>query len=75
LITTDLLFYHRILKRLVIVELKTVPFIPEFAGKMQFYLNLADETLRVEGEGETIGLIICREKNRTKVEYTLKDLS
>jgi YhcG PDDEXK nuclease domain len=42
---------------------------------MQFYLNLADETLRVEGEGETIGLIICREKNRTKVEYTLKDLS
>jgi predicted nuclease of restriction endonuclease-like (RecB) superfamily len=71
----DLLFYHRILKRLVIVELKTVPFIPEFAGKMQFYLNLADETLRVEGEGETIGLIICREKNRTKVEYTLKDLS
>ncbi len=71
----DLLFYHRILKRLVIIELKTVPFIPEFAGKMQFYLNLADETLRVEGEGETIGLIICRDKNRTKVEYTLKDLS
>lgn len=71
----DLLFYHRILKRLVIVELKSVDFIPEFAGKMQFYLNLADETLRVEGEAESIGIIICKGKHRTKVEYTLKDIS
>lgn len=71
----DLLFYHRILKRLVVVELKTGEFKPEYAGKMQFYLNLADNKLRVEGEKESIGIIICRTKNRTMVEYTLKDLS
>ena len=71
----DLLFYHRILKSLVVVELKAGEFKPEYAGKMQFYLNLVDEQLKSEGENPAIGLIICKDKNRTRVEYTLKDLN
>jgi predicted nuclease of restriction endonuclease-like (RecB) superfamily len=71
----DLLFYHRVLKRLVVVELKTGEFQSEYAGKMQLYLNLVDEQLRQEGEEESIGIIICRDKHRATVEYTLKDVN
>lgn len=71
----DLVFYHRVLKCLVVVELKTVDFEPEHAGKMQFYLTMADEKLRQEGENPSIGIIICRSKDRTLVEYTLRDVS
>jgi len=69
----DLLFYHRKLKSLVVVELKVGEFKPEYAGKMQFYLNLVDEQLKTEEEKPSIGLIICKDKDRTRVEYTLKD--
>jgi predicted nuclease of restriction endonuclease-like (RecB) superfamily len=71
----DLLFYHRELKCLVAVELKAGPFKPEYAGKMQFYLSALDDKVRVEGENPSIGIIVCRAKDRTIVEYTLRDLT
>ena len=69
----DLLLYHRRLKSLVAIELKIGEFQPEFAGKMQFYLSALDEQVREEGENPSIGIILCKEKSRTVVEYTLRD--
>jgi predicted nuclease of restriction endonuclease-like (RecB) superfamily len=70
----DLLLYHRKLRCLVAIELKTGKFQPEHAGKMQFYLSALDDIVRLEDEHPSIGIIICQEKSRTKVEYTLRDL-
>jgi len=69
----DILLYHRRLKSLVAVELKIGEFKPEFAGKMQFYLTALDKHVRLKGENSSIGIILCRSKNKTIVEYTLKD--
>jgi predicted nuclease of restriction endonuclease-like (RecB) superfamily len=69
----DLLLYHRRLKCLVAVELKTTDFIPEYAGKMQFYLSVLDDKVKQEGENPSIGIIICKTKRRTIVEYALKN--
>ncbi|MFH2067557.1 MAG: PDDEXK nuclease domain-containing protein [Pseudomonadota bacterium] len=69
----DLLLYHRRLKCLVAVELKIGEFQPEFVGKMQFYLTALDRQVREEGENPSIGIILCKEKNRTIVEYALHD--
>lgn len=69
----DLLLYHRKLQSLVAVELKIDSFRPEHAGKMQFYLTALDEQVRLENENPSIGIIICREKNRTVVEYSIKE--
>lgn len=71
----DLLLYHRKLRSLVAIELKIGNFIPEFIGKMQFYLSVLDETVRLKDENPSIGIIMCKEKNRTIVEYALKDAS
>jgi predicted nuclease of restriction endonuclease-like (RecB) superfamily len=71
----DLVFYHRQLKSLVAVDLKKGEFKPEYAGKMQFYLSALDDQARVEGESPSIGIIVCRKKNRTTVEYTLRDVN
>jgi hypothetical protein len=71
----DLLLFHRILKSLVAVELKIGKFKPEYAGKMQFYLSVLDNKVKLPDENYSIGIIICRQKNRTVVEYTLKDVS
>lgn len=68
----DLLLYHRRLKSLVAIELKIGKFIPEYVGKMQFYLAVLDDQVRMEGENPSIGIILCKEKNRTIVEYALK---
>ncbi len=68
----DLLFYHRILKCLVVIELKTVDFEPEFAGKMNFYLDLVDAQLKQEDDNPTIGIILCPEKDNFEVEFILK---
>lgn len=68
----DLLFYHRILKCLVAIELKTVEFEPEFAGKMNFYLELLDEQVKQEDDNPTIGIILCPEKDDLEVEYALR---
>ena len=69
----DLLLYHRKLKSLVAIELKISEFIPEFVGKMQFYLAVLDDKVRLEGENPSIGIILCKSKRRTIVEYALKD--
>ncbi len=68
----DLLFYHRRLRCLVAVDLKTGPFQPEHAGKMNFYLAALDDRDREPGDGPSIGLILCREHNRLVVEYALR---
>ena len=68
----DLLLFHRRLRCLVAVELKVGEFFPEHVGKMQFYLAVLDDTVRLEGEGPSIGLLICKSKTRTIVEYALK---
>lgn len=68
----DLLFYHRVLRSLVAVELKIGKFEPEFVGKMQFYLVALDETVRLPDENPSIGLILCRTKTKTVVEYALR---
>lgn len=69
----DLLLYHRVLKSLVAIELKIGDFKPEYAGKMQFYLSALDDTIRLKDEKPSIGIIICKGKKRTVVEYALKD--
>lgn len=69
----DLLLYHRRLKCLVALELKTGAFKPEYVGKMQFYLAALDDLVKMEDENSSIGIILCRSKKRTIVEYTLRD--
>nr|WP_181374859.1 PDDEXK nuclease domain-containing protein [Polaromonas sp. H6N]AWD72241.1 putative nuclease of restriction endonuclease-like (RecB) superfamily [Polaromonas sp. H6N] len=70
----DLLFYHTRLHCYVVVELKTVDFEPEFAGKLNFYLKAVDEQLRGEGDQPTIGLLLCKSKDRLVAEYALSDI-
>ena len=69
----DLLFYHRFLKALVAVELKVGSFEPEYAGKMDFYLNLLNDKERGHGDNPSIGIILCAEKDDIVVEFSLKD--
>jgi predicted nuclease of restriction endonuclease-like (RecB) superfamily len=68
----DLLLFHRRLRCLVAIELKVGEFQPEFVGKMQFYLTALDRQVREEGENPSIGIILCKEKRRTIVEYALQ---
>ncbi len=68
----DLLFYHRFLKALVAFDLKVVGFEPEFAGKMDFYLNLLNEKERAPDDRPSIGIILCAEKDDVEVEFALK---
>lgn len=68
----DLLFYHRFLKALVAIELKVGAFEPEYAGKMDFYLNLLNEKERAPGDEPSIGIILCAEKDNLEVEFSLK---
>jgi predicted nuclease of restriction endonuclease-like (RecB) superfamily len=68
----DLLFFNRMLKCLVAVELKTGKFEPEYAGKMDFYLNLLDEQVRMKDENPSIGIILCADKDNIVVEYALR---
>ncbi|MDB5827971.1 MAG: hypothetical protein JWQ73_2191 [Variovorax sp.] len=71
----DLLFYHRFLKSLVAVELKIGKFEPEYAGKMDFYLNLLNEKERAPEDAPSIGIILCAEKDNLEVEFALKSKS
>ena len=68
----DLLFYHRYLKCLVAIELKIGEFKPEFAGKMDFYLNVLNETEQASDDNPSIGIILCAEKDDVVVEFALK---
>ena len=67
----DLLLFHRQLQCLIAVDLKIGEFKPEYAGKMQFYLSALDNVIKLPHENPSIGIIICKSKNRTRVEYTL----
>jgi len=69
----DLPLFHRKLKSLVAIELKIGEFIPEYAGKMQFYLSLLNDKIKLPEENPSIGIIICKSKKRTRVDYALKD--
>ncbi len=71
----DMVFYNIPLKCYVVVELKVVDFIPEFAGKLNFYVTAADKLLRGEGDNPSIGLLICRSKDDTVVEWSLQDIN
>lgn len=70
----DLLFYHLKLRCYVIVELKAVPFDPAFVGQLNLYLSAADDLLRHPDDRPTIGLLLCRAKNKLVVEYALRHL-
>lgn len=69
----DLLLFHRRLKCLVAIELKIGEFVPEYVGKMQFYLAALDDLVRLPEENPPIGIILCKSKQRTIVEYALKE--
>jgi len=71
----DLLFYHLKLRCYVVIELKATDFIPEFAGKLSFYLSAANDILRHPTDNPTIGLMICKNKNRIIAEYALKNIN
>ncbi len=70
----DLLFYHLKLRCFVVIDLKTGEFKPEFAGKMNFYLSAVDDLLKHENDEPTIGLILCKTKNKFIAEYTLRKM-
>jgi hypothetical protein len=70
----DLLFYNRRLKSLVAIELKTGSFRFEYASKMDFYLQLLDEQVRIEGENPSMGIILCADKENIVVEYALRSV-
>lgn len=68
----DLLFYHLNLRCYVVVELKNTDFKPEHIGQLQFYVTAVDETLKKEEDNKTIGLLLCKHKDKTSVEWALK---
>ncbi|HTV56260.1 MAG TPA: PDDEXK nuclease domain-containing protein, partial [Terriglobia bacterium] len=70
----DLLFYHLKLRAYVIIDLKMEPFKPEFSGKMNFYLSADDDLLRHPSDQPSIGMILCKSKNKIVAEYALRDL-
>ena len=69
----DLMLYHRKLQCFIAIELKIGEFEPEYKGKMEFYLNVINDTIRLPHENPAIGIIICKTKNRTIVEYALRN--
>lgn len=71
----DLLLFSRRMQSLVAIEPKVGEFKPEYKGKMEFYLNVLDDTVKLPNENPSIGIIICKEKNRTIVEYALRHSS
>lgn len=70
----DLLFYHIRLRCYFVVELKVKPFEPEFAGKLNFYVSAVDELLKMPEDNATIGLLICKEMNRTEVQWAFRNI-
>lgn len=70
----DLLFYHLKLRCYIVVELKANSFKPEYAGKMNFYLNAVNDMLKSEFDNPSIGLILCQEKDKLTAQYSLKGI-
>lgn len=71
----DLLFYNIRLHCYVAIDLKMGEFLPEYAGKMNFYLSVLDDTMKGEMDNSSIGLILCKDRNKVVAEYALKDMS
>ena len=71
----DLLFYHLKLRCYVVVELKTTPFKPEYAGQLNIYLSAIDAQVKAKEDQPTIGLLLCKEKNRLVAEYALRGVA
>jgi len=71
----DLLFFHRKLNALVAIELKVGKFKPEYAGKMNFYLNLLNDKIKMPHENPSIGIILCTDKDKLEVEYSLQNVA
>jgi len=72
---TDLLFYHTRLKCYVIIELKTKEFEPEFVGKLNFYITTVNELVKDNHDKQTIGILLCKNKDNYEVEFSLKDVN
>jgi len=72
---TDLLFYHTHLKCYIVVELKTKEFEPEFIGKLNFYIALINENIKDDTDKQTIGILLCKNKDNYEVEFALKDIN
>ena len=70
----DLLFYHLTLRCFVVIELKAVPFEPEFAGKLNFYLSAIDDKFKRPDDQPSIGLLLCKSNDKVEVEYALRDI-
>lgn len=71
----DMLFYHVELRCYVVIELKSGKFKPEFAGKLNFYLSAVDSQIRKPEDKPTIGILLCKNKDKIEVEYALRDLN
>lgn len=71
----DLLFYHIKLKCYVVIELKNTRFIPEYAGKLNFYLSAIDTLVKQEEDNPTIGIMLCRDKKNIEAEFALRDIN
>jgi hypothetical protein len=71
----DLLFYHTRLKCYIVVELKNTKFIPEFAGKLNFYLSAVDSLVKQNDDNPTIGILLCKDKNNLEAEFALRDIN
>lgn len=71
----DMVFYHTRLKLYIVVELKVTPFIPEYAGKLNFYVSAVDELLKQDDDNPTIGLLICKSKDNTVVEWSFRGMN
>ena len=70
----DMLFYHIRLRCYIVVELKVTSFEPEFAGKLNFYVNAVNELMKAPEDNPTIGLLICRDKNQTEVQWAFQGI-
>ncbi len=70
----DMLMYNTFLHRYLVIELKDTEFKPEYIGKLNFYCSAVDDVLCREGDNRTIGLLLCKTKDRIKAEYALRDI-
>ena len=71
----DMLFFHIPLNCYIVVELKAVPFEPEFTGKLNYYVNIVDDLIKTPQQNPTIGLLICSNKDSTDVQYSIKGVT
>lgn len=71
----DLMFYHLKLRCYVVIELKTTGFKPEYAGKLNFYLSVVDDLVKHPSDNPSIGILLCKDKNKAVAEYALKDVN